>query len=437
MRLTRSQLILVVSVGVLALLFVGLLTGIIPGARRTNQTLPEVKLTVWGTLDPYEAFTENFNSYSTLNPNVQVEYTQIDPEKYESTLINALAAGRGPDIFMFHNSWLPKHSDKITPMPDTQMGIADLRQLFPSVVEQDFAPDGKIFALPLYIDTLSLLYNADIFDSAAIAVPPADWLEFQNLVPRVRISSADGHITRAAAAIGGSDTNIPHAADLVSLLMLQAGTTMTDQEFSRASFADPISGFYPGVDAVSFYTKFSTPTNLYYTWNEALPNALDSFSNGTVAMMFGYSTDIAKIKNKNPLLRFNVIPMPQPNKAKTLVNFADYWGLAVSNKSQAPDWAWSLIQYLTTTETLTDTFLAGTGLPPALRATIKKHTNDPELGVFARQALTARSWPRIDNEKIAVIFSDMIRAINNDQLDIRSALNQAQEAVSTIMASAR
>ena len=436
MNFSRSQLIITGSVIFIVLLVVGIVTGIIPGVRKNTEKLPEINLTVWG-IDNEDLFRENFIGYQVLRPNVQTRYKQLNPDTYERDFINALASGTGPDIIMFHNSWLPKHLTKIIPVGEDQLSLNSLKQLFPTVIEQDFAPDNKIYALPLYMDTLALFYNQDIFDRNGIAISPKDWLDFQNLIPKLRQKNADGKIAKAAAAIGGSSNSIYKAPDLLMLLMLQAGTKMTDDEFTQATFTQNIGGLFPGLDALNFYTKFSDPTELYYTWDDTFEYSPDSFAKGDTAIIFAYASEKENLRSKNPFLSFKTAEIPQLSGSDKAVTFPDYWGLAVTNNSENPEWAWDLILYLTANETAAENYIRISDRPPALRNVIQKYTDHPELGVFAKQALFARSWPRIDEKIIDQAFSDMIRSILEKQLKAKDALEQAEKQVTELMRARR
>ncbi len=432
MQLTRSQLIIIGSVVFVVLLAIGVFTGILPGARTLTQTAPEVSLTIWGT-DDRELFNENLNNYETLRTNVRVKYTELDPETYEQTVINALAAKSGPDIIMFNNSWLVKHYDKIIPLNETQLTQKSFQEMFPEVVGQDFSPIDKIYALPLYIDTLALFYNRDTFDKKGIALPPKDWLDFQNLIPKLNEKDLSGNFLKEAAAIGGSENNIDKASELLMLLMLQSGAKMTNEDFSQASFSQSVEGKYPGMDALSFYAKFSDPEDIYYTWNEKMANSLDNFANGNTAMIFNYSSSAGKIKSKNPFLNFKAAEMPQPTGSDKSVNYPDYWGLAVTNNSKNSDWAWDLILYLTANDNAAEKYLLTSNRPPATRSLIQKYINHPTLGIFAKQALSARSWPQVDEKQNSAIFSQMIEAVVGKQLNQRDALLQAEREVTELM----
>lgn len=424
--MTRNQKIIVGAAAILIAAVILIITGVIPGLQTTEE-LVGAKLTIWGPPDQRAAFSALATAYAQSNRNASITYKEVPAETYERDLINALAAGHGPDIFLFQNDWLPKHFDKITPLPAKKLSINAFRDLFPRVVEQDFAPAGTIYALPLYVDSLALIYNKDIFDNKALAAPPATWPEALNAILKIR-EIKKGEIKLAGAAIGGSADGIDRATDLLSLLMLQTGTPMVDQSFNRANFA------MLGVQALTFYTQFANAQNKYYTWNDRLSDSLTAFAEGRVAMIFNYAASLRAIKEKSPFMRIGLAPMPQSSKDGQRLDYPSYAGLAVSSQSQASSAAWDFIVAATTDPKLSSLYLQTAKRPPALRSLIGASLDDENFGVFARQALTARSWPQIDSVAIGAIFSDMIKEINNGSLSVADALAKAESAVNALMA---
>ncbi|MDD5547706.1 MAG: extracellular solute-binding protein [Candidatus Pacebacteria bacterium] len=431
MNLTRSQKIILGAIAAAVLLLFGIFSGVIPGLKKDVVKAPEIELNVWGISDSLD-FETNFAGYRQFRSNVDINYKQIDARDYEDVLLNALAAGTGPDIFMVHNTWLPKHFNKLVAANNEQITLDQIKSLFPTVVEQDFAPDQLIYGLPLFVDTLALYYNQDIFDASGVAIIPSTWEEFQTAIPKLRqIDGKTNKIIRAGAAIGGDLNSIGTATDILYLLMLQNGTKLVDDNFTRANFSDR-ANYAPGLEALNFYTKFADPRSIYYTW-DGKSDAVDSFAQGKTAAMFNYAFQKERIKNKNILLNFNIAPMPQIDPKQTAINYADYWGLVVSNKSVNPNWAWDLILYLTTNEASAENYLKLTGYPPALKTLVDKYIKDPNLGIFAKQALSSRSWPQIDSEAIANIFSEMIKSVNEKKLSSQAAIDQAELQVTDLM----
>ena len=393
-------IILVVAVVVIS----GLVALFIFG-RQTPEAELSGNLRFWGVFDSSGVMQPMIDGYKALHPKakIEIDYREFNPATYENNLVNELAGVNGPDIFMFHSSWLPKHYNKLSPIGEGAVSFNNFKNLFPTVVQQDFAPDGIIFALPLYIDTLAMYYNQDLFDNAAIAVPPKTWEEFTALVPKLRQIDKQGRITKAAAAIGGSNKSINRASDLLNLIMLQTGTQMVSEDFSGAAFNSA-----QGLNALDFYTEFANPAASAYTWNDALSYSLDSFAAGETAIMFNYSHQASFLQDKNPFLRFRVAPMLQPQSRTQDVNWANYWGVAISNKTAGRALAQDFLLYLTTNPEVSEKYLRLTNRPPALRGLITEYiATEPQLGIFAGQALTARSWPQIDNVAVENIFHSL------------------------------
>lgn len=423
MKLTKNQIIVI---GVVILIIVGLILIFIIGKKESRPTGSAVTLNFWG-IDDEDAFKDAISQYQSKNPNTQINYRRFDPVCYEFDLINGLAASTGPDIFMFHNTWLPKHYDKAVPLTETEFPLRTFKEFYPTVVEQDFAPDGVIYAVPLYIDTLALFYNKNIFDTKGIVFPPKTWTELEKTIPQLKEVDKQGRIVKAAVALGGSSKSIHQANNILNLIMLQNNVSMVSKDFSEATFAEQ------GLKSLNYYVGFANPANPLYSWDEKFGYSLDAFSEEKAAMIFDYSDGISFLKEKNPFLAFETSPMLQTEGATKEINYANYWGLTVSNKSKHSDVAWDFITDLTTQSESSKKYLEVTYRPPALRALIQKSLNDPTLGIFAKQALTARSWPQIDNNEVEKSFSKMIESVLSG-VSAESAISQAEEEITQLMA---
>ncbi|MFH0712632.1 MAG: extracellular solute-binding protein [Candidatus Jorgensenbacteria bacterium] len=430
MSLTKNQIVIVGVAGFVVLALILIFFGIIPGLKDED---PRAKvggtLELWGVFDNEDAYVAAIASFNSSYPAVKVNYRRFnDAAEYERSLIDALAAGKGPDIFMMRNRALPRDVNKIAPVSAAKFSILGLRNLFPQVVEQDFVSSGAIYALPVSIDTLALYYNQEHFDAAAIASPPLTWEEFNGLISKLVKKDKDGKITRAAAAIGGSASSVEDASDILSLLMLQTGTKMVDDGFARAEFDSPEGG-----SALKFYVGFADPESAVYTWNDSLGESLDAFAEENASMMFGYASDSARLGAKNPFLNFAVSGVPQPEEAERVITYPEYWGYAVSRQSRRQSLAWEFILNFATNKDNAKSFIEKTDRPPALRTLIDEKTNDPNLSVFAKQALTARSWLQADPDAISGAFSEMIESVVSGGETVSDALDKTEQEVTNLM----
>src|SRR3989344_3797195 len=199
------------------------------GAARAN-------LTFWGVFDDRNTFERVIANYKALYPGVSVNYRAFAFDDYERNLIDALAAGTGPDIIMIHNTWLPKHKDKLKPASDKIQGeenqfftIREYQDQFIEVAAKDLTRGNEIYGFPLYADTLALFYNRDLFNNAGITRPPQTWDEFNQYVQTLTKLGPGGAIDKAGAAIG-TVKNINRSSDILMALMIQSGVQMTNAQ---------------------------------------------------------------------------------------------------------------------------------------------------------------------------------------------------------------
>lgn len=408
--MTKNQIIIFGAVG---LIVVGLIFAFIFGRQGGTEDSVAGDILIWGVFDDTDDLFDVIKQFQASYPDVKITYQKKIVDTYEKDLINALAAGRGPDIFYINNTWLPKHIDKIMPIPKDYMTANNFKDIFVDVAYDDFVSDGEIYALPLYVDTLALFYNRDIFNSVGIANPPSTWEGLLGMVPSLTQKDESGNITRSAIAMGTA-RNINRSTDILNLLMLQSGVQMFDKENMVSTFnqVTEINGVnYPsGEKALEFYTNFANRQKTAYSWNNLMDYSIDAFLEGKTAMMLNYYYQIESLRQKSPHLKFGISLMPQFRDSKQTVNYANYWGAAVSKTSKYSEIAW-IFAYFLTDKTQAQSYLEITKKPTARRDLVDiQRQQDKELGVFAQQSLSAYSWYQPDSNAVEKIFEKMIES---------------------------
>jgi ABC-type glycerol-3-phosphate transport system substrate-binding protein len=437
------------AASLLAILIVPVLLG---ACGAPTQTEPP-KIVWWNVFDDPEVYRDMIRDYEQLN-RVDIELVTMPFANYEENLVSAIAAGRGPDIFTMHNSWLPEHRDLIAPLSTAQDFIdrpedeqrdltsrlsalpttASFVESYVDVVANDFVSEGRIYAIPLYVDSLALFYNKDLLSSKSIATPPSTWSEFAEVAAQLTVKDPQSRITRAGAAMGTAH-NINRSTDILTALMLQNGAGDVDADRRFATFDREISQrdgnqIEPGADALDFYASFNNPTKPNFSWSED-PDvwySIENFASGTVAMMINYSHQIAAVREKNAQLNFGVSRLPQRDDSTFDISFASYWGQSVSKSSAVQLEAWEFINYLARDDNNL-TYLQGNQRPPAKRSLIAGFENDLDLGVFTRQALIAESFYTPDMTLTESVFAQAIDSVNSGAQTAKDALNIAASQV--------
>ncbi|MDD5554007.1 MAG: extracellular solute-binding protein, partial [Patescibacteria group bacterium] len=429
--------------------------------QATQQAMQPVTLNYWRVWDGPDAFSEIIANYKALHPYININYRKLRYSEYEQALLEALAEDKGPDILSLHNTWIKKYQNKLAPLPaeitmvypvekgtikkeivqelrtTKSLTFRDLKNNFVDAVYDDVvlpATDSKtgktseqIFGLPLALDTLAMYYNRDLFNNAGIAVPPSFWnQEFQQTVKKLTKQDTTGKIIQSGVALGGSK-NIERYSDILSVLMMQNGAVMADENgnvvFNQIPPALKEQKYSPGLEALRFYTDFSNPAKEVYSWNSSLGNSLEMFIAGKLAMMFGYAYHLPTIEAGAPKLNFAVAPLPQIEGNLGNTNFANYWVETVSSKSKYINEAWDFVQFATKTEQA-KSYLARTKKPTALRSLVSQQIEDEDVGIFANEVLTAKSWYHGEDANAAeLIMGEMIDSASSGEGKIEDALN--------------
>jgi multiple sugar transport system substrate-binding protein len=405
-----------------------------------SSPLSSVNLVMWGFEDSH-IYDDLLRDLKGKYPNIGITYVQKSQNNYEKQLLDAMASGSGPDIFPVYHTWLPFFKDKISPVPANMTPLKTYYDTFVDVATQDFVADGSIWGVPFYVDSLALYWNKDFFNSVGIPEPPKNWDDFMADVEKLTVKDGNGNITRAGAALGTA-LNVNASSDILSLLMLQTGTKMVDDQKSQATFNLSIilngENYDPAISALEFYTQFAMPqkeqstSNPGYTWNSKMENSLESFESGKAVMMVDYSTAAAEIAQKYPYLNFAIAPMPQVKDASVSVNYADYWAQSVWVNSKHPKEAWQAIFALADSD-LAEKYLTAVKKPVGRRDLVNWQKDDPTLGVFATQSLSARSWYQADNNAISDIFKQMIESVASGQSSPRDVIESAAYKVTSLM----
>lgn len=445
------------------------------GCLKGNNPTYKINLEIWGAVDDSQAFDEIVREYKKYNPYVgDVVYRKMVYDDYKKDVVDALAGSQGPDIFLIDNTWLPYFKNKIEPAPDYLLNEAAIQADFVDTVDRDFVSEGKVYALPLSVDSLALYCNRDLFNAKGITSFPKTWLELKEMAKKMTLIDDSGNIKQSGVAMGTA-YNINRSTDILSLLLLQAGAEMTDSGRTAATFNEPIfkngSSVKVGEEAFGLYTQFAdSGSPASYTWNPKMHYSVDAFSEENVAMMINYSWQVDALRIKNSKLNFTVVPIPQIENQKPL-SLASYVGFAVTkNKimsdtqtqvATAADYnklriheSWQFIKFLTMRNGGSITLMNGlsgsskafpvqmdpasdyikaTKRPAARKDLIETQKNEPILGVFALGNLIATSWYQSDPESINAILAEAIDAVNKGENTIYGVLELSAKRITQIM----
>jgi len=378
----------------------------------TNNKTNNIEITWWGLWEDNSVVSPLISEYEQANPKVKIKYINQSKQDYRERLTNALAKGEGPDIFRFHNTWVPMFRGNLDYVPSSVMNASDFVKDYYPVASSDLSSGTGFVGIPLEYDALTLYINEDIFALAA-KEPPTTWDELKRLAIELTKKDEQGTIIQSGVALGRTE-NVDHWQEILGLMMLQNGANMTKPTGKLAE------------DALTFYTVFSSVDGV---WDITLPSSTAAFAGGKLAMYFGPSWRSFNIMEQNPSLKFRTVPVPQLPKAgasNSDTTYATYWAEGVWAKSKNKAAAWDFLKFIATKESLTKLYanasrqrLFGEPYPRVDMADLLKE--HPLLGSIITGAPYAQSWylasrtfdgPTGINSLLSKYFEDAINAVN-------------------------
>lgn len=391
-------------------------------------------ITWWGLWEDSSSVQPLIDAYEKANPGVKITYVRQSQQDYRERLTSALAKGSGPDIFSFHNSWVPMFRNDLDSLPSSVMNPADYAKTFYPVATSDLTSGTGIVGIPLEYDGLALFINQDIFDKAG-KTPPKTWDDLRTTARELTVKDDQGVITQSGVALGRTE-NVDHWPEILALMMIQNGVDLTNPTGQ------------PAEDALTFFTVFSQVDGV---WDATLPSSTQFFESGKLAMYFGPSWRAFEIKQANPNLKFKTVPLPQlpkDNPNQPDISYASYWAEGVWSRSPNKSAAWKFLAYLSQKENLTKLYQNQTlqrdfGEPYPRVDMASLLTSHPILWSIVQQAPGARSWyldsrtfdgPTGINSQMANYFGDAINAINDGNITASQALETAASGVQQVLA---
>ncbi len=394
----------------------------------------------------------------------EVKYVKkVLNDSYENDSLNSILSGQGPDVWAMPNDWVYRHKDKLTPMPDDLIKSSKLNlddQFVPAIKQSGYF-DNKIYALSPTVDTLIIYYNEKLFQAALddfnnshkgdanlearktasrlLNQVPVTWTDFSEAAKLINFRNGNS-FSRSGTAMGIA-SNINNADDVLYALMLQDGSKMTSDDYSLATFNLPQStaggtSDVPAKKALEFYNSFANAGSPNYSWNSSMPNNVEAFVNGQVAMIFGYESLSNYLAQVYPGFKYKKAPLPQIGSSnETAVDYASYITFASPKLSPNSAVAWEMINFLSVDQASSYANTAQISQSAKMKdfqVSLKDREGNNNPGKL--QSQTAQTWVkgRYPNETDSAIKTAIDNVAIGKQ-DAQSALDLAASTITTLL----
>jgi ABC-type glycerol-3-phosphate transport system substrate-binding protein len=433
------------------------------GGSGNNETKqPQVR--IWRYNQGVDPFQEKIAEFQKANSTVKITYQKRDLDDYEFSALKSLAGRLGPDIWSIPSDWIGDYQDQVIPLPDNffykegedsgTKPVDAVKQLYPEgIYEQLLSTDKtKVYGVPTNVDTLQLYVNMDLLSESLqefrksqganlkdevyqpvrqlLNKPAVTWTD---VVEQTRyITRRDGNtITRSAIALGSAN-NIANPEDILQLLILQNDSKILSDDRKSVLFntvqSTPSGGqVRPGQKALEFFTSFSDPSKSTYSWNPSMPQALDAFGQGKVAMVIGYTDFGKQLKIKYPKFRPTVAPVPQISSAQEAVNMVKFSVETVTKTADNSAAAFAFLKTYTN-----DSSARSLAREQQLFTPFKARLEQDEA-FQGKQIMTGQSVYKVNHSQFDAVFRQIIVDSSQNGISPADALTTGADKIDSLL----
>ena len=400
----------------------------------SNSSSQLVPITIWGTL-PASDMNQAISDIETANKNIfQASYTYIDPADFESTLVDAVATGKGPDIALIPSELFLSVRNLLYPIPYASYSQAAFDSSFVQAGDMFLSPNG-IYAFPVGVDPMVMFWNRDMLSTAGIALPPKTWTDVIAMAPKLTTKDGNGNIIQSTLAFGEWD-NVPYAKNILATLMFQGGTPIDSADPSTGALSSDLSernsqGISGAEEAVKFFTQFADPSQDLYSWNRSEPMADSAFLAGDVAFYFAPASQTVALRARNPNLNFAVAEMPQTGTTAA-VTYGDVYAFGILKSSANINADLSDINLLTGDTAAAD-ISAAAGIAPSRLDLLAETPSQDYQATEWQGALISRGFLDPDSNATNNLFQGMVESVTSDTKDVTDAVSSADQNLGVLL----
>ena len=249
-----------------------------------------IEIEFW-TLQLSPAFNNYFNEiiskYELQNPKVKIKWVDIPYDAAIQKLLSSIIAGNPPDVINLSSDFLSKFTNI--------KALVDLKTLYPLDTFKIFLPNalenctinGKIVALPWYLNTYILIYNKKLIGEAGFSEKDLP-KNFDELIQFIK------EYKRRTGKFAffwniGKDSYLP-------IMLESEGVQMIDDQMKNALFNSE-----KGIELISkwvdLYKEGFLPRESIIAPGSKI---IEPFMSGDVAMVFTGPVFIRRIKDNSP-----------------------------------------------------------------------------------------------------------------------------------------
>jgi ABC-type sugar transport system substrate-binding protein/ABC-type glycerol-3-phosphate transport system substrate-binding protein len=137
-----------------------------------------IRFSWWGSERRHDLTQQVIALYQESHPNVEFQVEFLSGPDYLPKLSSQAATKQMPDVFQTDVSWISTFTAEgliADLQPYLDDGTIDTTNISSNVIASGVGPDGSQYAIPLALNTTSMLYDPEVFAEAGYDSIPFDW----------------------------------------------------------------------------------------------------------------------------------------------------------------------------------------------------------------------------------------------------------------------
>lgn len=291
-----------------------------PGEGAKDQVV--LQMHSWRVED-VDGYAKVIKAFEAENPGIKIDFKPFKATEYNTILNTALQSDSGPDLMQlrpYQTGMALANAGYLEPL-DSLPGITN----FPKdVISAATAKDGKIYGVPLSLNSTQIFYNKKIFDENGLKEPKS-WAELtataktlkEKGITPIAFGSKEGwllSLSHGVIAPGAYNGNA--FVDKV----IKGETNFTSPEFKKSiERMNELTAYFPenytGLDLNDLRALFTTEK---------------------AAMFINGSFELEGLKKMNPDLPIDFFPMPTEDGKTVITTWVDgSYGVNAKSKHKA------------------------------------------------------------------------------------------------------
>lgn len=340
-------------------------TAVNPEATVTTASTGKSVLRLW--VHTNNAFIAGYEklitAYEATHPDVDIQLENFDYDLYLQTLQTAMPAGEEADLLQMFGTWTSQYYERLAPVPDSVMSIAEAQKTFYAAPVGGFIVNGKLYGMPQEFNCEygGVLVNKTLYKAAGLTYPP-QWKSMDDVVAdgvKLAKKDASGMMTTA----GFHFTNADPAAFSFLAGILQRGGDYWNADHTQFTFNTPEA--HAQLQWMVNAVKAGAVNAVVF--NDSTNPVTSSFFQGQAGIGYIGTWAIASGKEDFPNFgdEWDYFFLPSVHGDPVFVADSG-WGLAVSPHSKHQDIAWDFVKFATANAENAKTWNMTSGTIPAM-----------------------------------------------------------------------